>query len=95
MRTRSLLHLCMGGIALASCTSKLTSLVPDTPSKAPDYFCTWNTQGYVVSYTGPDMMRSAMTEENMIGTGQYQNWVHFFPKMFSSVMALRIMSGPV
>lgn len=35
----ALLHLCLGMIALASCTGKLTSLVPDTPSKAPDYFC--------------------------------------------------------
>ena len=81
MRTRSILHLCMGVIALASCNGKLTSLVPDTPSKAPNYFCTWNTQGYAVSYSGSDMMRSAMTEENILGKGQYQNWVSFFPKI--------------
>ena len=81
MRTRTVLHLCLGMIALASCTGKLTSLVPDTPSKAPDYFCTWNTQGYAVSYTGPDRMRSAMTEENIFGKGTHQNWVGFFPKI--------------
>lgn len=81
MRTRTVLHLCLGMIALASCTGKLTSLVPDTPSKAPDYFCTWNTQGYAVSYTGPDRMRSAMTEENIFGEGPHQNWVSFFPKI--------------
>lgn len=81
MRTRTVLHLCLGMIALASCTGKLTSLVPDTSSKAPDYFCTWNTQGYAVSYTGPDRMRSAMTEENIFGKGTHQNWVSFFPKI--------------
>lgn len=81
MRTRTVLHLCLDMIALASCTGKLTSLVPDTPSKAPDYFCTWNTQGYAVSYTGPDRMRSAMTEENIFGEGSHQNWVSFFPKI--------------
>ena len=26
------------------------SLVPVTPSTAPDYFCTWNLQGYVTNY---------------------------------------------
>lgn len=26
-------------------------------------------------------MRSAMTEENIFGTGQYQNWAQFFPKI--------------
>ena len=80
-RRRSILHLCIGIIALASCTGKMVSLVPDSPSKAPDYFCTWNTQGYVVSYSGSDMMRSAMTEEYIFGSGQYQNWVQFFPKI--------------
>ena len=95
MRTRSILHLCIGMIALASCTGKLTSLVPDTPSKAPDYFCTWNTQGYAVSYTGPDMMRSAMTEENIFGKKCTQFWYCPVPIMFSSVMALLIISGPV
>ena len=25
-------------------------LIPDSPGKAPDYFCTWNIQCYTVSY---------------------------------------------
>ena len=29
------------------------SLVPDTPSTAPDYFCTWNVQGFACSYSVP------------------------------------------
>jgi hypothetical protein len=29
------------------------SLVPDAPSTAPDYFCTWNVQGFACSYSGP------------------------------------------
>lgn len=81
MKSSTFFLLCLCLFALAGCTGKMASLVPDTASNAPDYFCTWNTQGYVVSYTGPDMMRSAMTEENMLGTGQYQNWVQFFPKI--------------
>lgn len=27
------------------------SLVPDAPSTVPDYFCTWNVQGFACSYT--------------------------------------------
>ena len=58
-----------------------TSLVPDTPSKAPDYLCTWNIQGYATSYTGSDRMRAAMNEQYLFGTGKYEGWVNFFPKI--------------
>ena len=57
------------------------SLVPDTPSKAPDYFCTWNIQGYATSYQGSDRMRADMNEQSLFGTGQYEGWVNFFPKI--------------
>jgi len=57
----------------------IKSLVPDTPSAAPDYFCTWNLQGYVVDYQNTDLFRKAMTEENIFGKGKYQNWISFFP----------------
>lgn len=56
----------------------LVSLVPYTPSKAPDYFCTWNVQGYITSYGPSDSLRSAMNEKNMLGKGRYQNWVNFY-----------------
>jgi hypothetical protein len=41
------------------------SLVPETPSTAPDYFCTWGAQGFACSYSGAsdqaDMMIEATT----------------------------------
>lgn len=38
-------------LPFAGCSaSQPESLVPDTPSSAPDYFCTWNIQGYIASY---------------------------------------------
>lgn len=55
------------------------SLVPQLPGTAPDYFCTWNVQGYVVSYAGADAQADAMVESNLFGKGPHQNWVGFFP----------------
>lgn len=57
------------------------SLVPNQPSKAPDYFCTWNIQGYVCSFETSARSRQEMTENNMFGEGAYQNWVSFFPQI--------------
>lgn len=80
MKTK-LAGLCLGVLALASCSSgqPMKSLVPDTPSAAPDYLCTWNLQAYVVDYENSDKMREAMTEANIFGNGKYQNWASFFP----------------
>ena len=36
---------------------KQVSLVPKPPEKAPDYFCTWNVQGYAGSYLTTKGMR--------------------------------------
>lgn len=71
--------LCALSMAGCSGNESLKSLVPDTPSNAPDYLCTWNLQAYVVDYENSDRMREAMTEENIFGNGQYQNWASFFP----------------
>jgi len=57
------------------------SLVPAFPSKAPDYFCTWNIQGYLCSYTSTEAQRAAMTEANMLGDSLYQNWLSFYPSI--------------
>lgn len=57
------------------------SLVPNTPSKAPDYFCTWNIQGFVCNFEASTEIRKNMTENNMFGSGIYQNWVNLFPKI--------------
>lgn len=46
------------------------NLIPDTPSKAPDYYCTWNLQGYVTSYangSGSNDLRIEINEDNLFG----------------------------
>jgi len=60
---------------------KQFSLIPATPSQAPDYFCTWNVQGYVTSYQPSTVMRQAMTEQNIFGNGKYENWAAMFAKL--------------
>ncbi len=47
------------------------SLVPATPSQAPDYYCTWNLQGFVTSHSfgpGSNDFRAEMNEDNLFGT---------------------------
>ncbi len=66
---------------VASCSDRSLSLVPDRPSQAPDYFCTWNLQGYMVSYSGGENTRAAMSEQSMFGHGKWEGWVDVFPKI--------------
>lgn len=78
--TRTLLFsaaLCTCG----SCQDEPFSLIPDTPTNAPDYFCTWNVQGYQTSYTGSQNMRAVVNERSLFGTGDKEGWVEFFPKI--------------
>ena len=63
--------------ALAGCAPR--SLVPDQPSNAPDYFSTWNIQGYVVNYDGA-ATSPTMDEAHMFGDGELEGWTNFFPK---------------
>ena len=49
---------------------EIESLVPKTRSEAPDYFCTWNLQGYTISNYNSKEMRKAMNEENLFGPGE-------------------------
>lgn len=67
--------------AFTSCQNKSVSLVPDVPTKAPDYFCTWNIQGYKVNYTGSEDTRAAINERSMFGTDDWESWVEFFPEI--------------
>lgn len=55
--------------------------MPASPSKAPDYFCTWNIQGYLSSYISTPAQREAMKESNMFGDSLYQNWLNFYPSI--------------
>jgi len=55
------------------------SLVPDTPGTAPDYFCTWNVQGFACGYSGASDQADMMVEASLFGKGPNQNWLEFFP----------------
>ncbi len=63
---------------------KAENLIPTTPGTAPDYFCTWNIQGYVANYV-KKAHRDAMMESNMFGSGKYQNWLGFYPRIRSDL----------
>lgn len=70
--------------AMLSCFASVLAdpnLVPETPNLSPDYFCTWNVQGYLCSYQSGEAQRRAMTESNMFGRGKHQRWVNFFPEV--------------
>src|SRR5882757_1051104 len=69
-----------------------TSLVPATPSGAPNYWCTWALQNYMYGHdlheldasllegdSGANLARTAMTEENVFTkTGWAES---FYPKI--------------
>lgn len=57
------------------------NLVPNRASTAPDYFCTWNIQGYACSYTGGPATRALIDEASLFGKGAYQNWLDFYPRV--------------
>ena len=51
------------------------SLVPTTASTSPDYFCTWNIQGYYSSYASGGLQKDAVQESQLFGQGPNQNWL--------------------
>jgi len=55
------------------------SLVPDTPSTVPDYFCMWNVQGFACGYTNASDQADMMIEASLFGTGPNQNWLGLHP----------------
>jgi hypothetical protein len=57
------------------------NLVPDVPSTVPDYFCTWNVQGFACSYSGASPQADMMVEASLFGTGTNQNWLGFYPEV--------------
>jgi len=61
------------------------SLVPKQTSSAPDYFCTWNVQGYVSSFASTQEQRNAMTEQNLFGKGRYENWTGMYQKLHADL----------
>ena len=83
MNRRIISVICLGLSTWANFVfaQKLESLVPTTPSSAPDYFCTWNIQGYLVNYESTELQRREINEANIFGQGKYQNWANFFPRI--------------
>lgn len=78
----TIVFLSVGLVLLSSCSLiKQVSLVPKTPGNAPDYFCTWNIQGYVVSYKNSESTRNALNQKYILGTGKNEGWVNFYPKI--------------
>lgn len=69
----------VGILAAAAC--RAGGLVPDVASSAPDYFCTWNVQGFVCSYSNASAQADAMLESNLFGGATNQNWLGFFPEI--------------
>ena len=49
------------------------------PSTAPDYFCTWNVQGFACGYAGPSPQADMMVEAGLFGQGPNQDWLGFYP----------------
>lgn len=70
MRRTPLMAILMTCCLSITAQSNPGSLVPATPSKAPDYYCTWNIQGFVSSYAfgaGSNDLRAEMNEDNLFG----------------------------
>jgi hypothetical protein len=67
-------------LALRVCAGE-PSLIPDTPSTVPDYFCTWNVQGFASSYTNASDQADMMVEASLFGSGPNQNWLGFYPEI--------------
>ena len=70
--------------AVAVMAQRPSCLVPDKPSTSPDYYCTWNLQGYVCSYgagAGSNDLRLEINEDNLFGDGLgYKVWGREQPK---------------
>ena len=70
---------CLMALSVFSCGGRTVNLVPETPSTAPDYLCTWNLQCYRSNQDGPVKNRAEMVEENFFGDGPYQGWASMYP----------------
>lgn len=70
-----------GGCTLSASAQETINLIPDTPSESPDYFCTWNIQGYVVNYKDSESTRYVMNEDYLFGNKKFHNWINCFPSI--------------
>ncbi len=83
MRLRSIFIALLIPVGIGAQTVRL---VPDTPSLAPDYFCTWNIQGYASNYISSEVTRRFMTEKEIFGHEAFERWVKFFPEIRSDLL---------
>lgn len=72
---------CLLSLSGYSQKKQILSLVPTKTSMAPDYFCTWNVQGYVTSYESSPVTRKAMNEGNVFGGGKLEGWSKMFSRL--------------
>ena len=72
----------------AEVASAERSLVPEKPGATPDYFCTWNVQGFACSYSGPSPQADAMVEANLFGKSANQGWLDFYPEVRGDLIFL-------
>ncbi len=79
----------MFGIALLAGFSMSTAgpnLVPNGVSTSPDYFCTWNIQGYACSYSGVKPTRALIDQESLFGHGPLEGWLDFYPSVRKNLL---------
>ena len=75
---RIALQIFLASVCTAVMGQRVSSLVPSQPSMAPDYYCTWNLQGYVTNYgsgAGSNDLRIEIHEDNLFGSQLgYKAW---------------------
>ncbi len=89
MKKSEISALAIGAVLLAgfsfppACVAapKLQNLVPTTANTSPDYFCTWNIQGYYSSYATSAAQKDAVEESQLFGQGRNQNWLGQYAKV--------------
>ncbi len=84
----------VAAVLLAACAApacvaapKAQSLVPATGNTSPDYFCTWNIQGYYASYA-KGVQKDAVQESQLFGSGPHQNWLGQYAKVHQDLYFL-------
>lgn len=70
-------------VCVAVCATRslhAAGLISAGGNLSPDYFCTWNVQGYVSNYANGDAQWRTLVQDNLFGHETYQNWIDFFPR---------------
>ena len=75
-------------IVVAALPAAALDLVPATPAATPDYFCTWNVQGFAACYSNANAQADALNEANLFGRGTNAGWASFFPEVRGDLIFL-------